>query len=263
MDEEEELGTYVEGGELVGALGIEANEEIDEDSSVDMHNKTYTISSKSNQESIELFSEEEFPDNTFEVGRTVIGNYFNSKETIIDYSKIPTDIFSEESKFRATPTSLNNKLVFIATNDNFCEHKPDKDSRKKFCELAPVCHIGWSRGDRITKVLILDSDNHPRNGEQVWSCRHHALASIEGVKLQTQRYDHHRPVVKVKTTEVSEQKDEVKKDVKKDEVIDAALTEDGKKNAKVNAVRKKKKKELEEEETMYDRIKKNGKKHQF
>ena len=148
---------------------------------------TYTINSNENEpESVELFSEEEFPDETFEIGRTVVSNYFNSKDTIIDYSKIPDDIFDQESRFRATPTSLNNKIVFIACNNNFGEHKPDKDLRKKFCELAPVCHIGWSRGDKITKVLIIDSDNHPRTSEAVWGCRHYAQASIDGVILQTQ-----------------------------------------------------------------------------
>ena len=208
-------------------------------------------------ESIDLFSEEEFPDKTFEIGRTVISNYYNSKETIIDYSKIPADIFNDDSKFRATPTSLNNKLVFIAINNNFGEHQPDKDSRKKFCELSPVCNIGWSKGDEITKVLILDSDNHPRTGEEVWGCRHHAIASIDGVKLQAQRYDHHRPATKPQTSEGSGTRGEDRNDT-----VVADRDAGGVKGDKKKVKNIKKKKGSEEEEDMYDRIKKIKKKKQ-
>ena len=236
----------------------------DDDSEDDLRNKTFTINSNGNeQQSIEMFipSDEEFPDDTFEVGRTAVSNYFNSKETIIDYSKIPDDIFEEGSRFRATPTSLNNKIVFIACNNNMAEHKPDKEGRKKFCELAPVCHIAWSKGDQITKVLIIDSDNHPRTSQAVWGCRHHAKASIDGVVLQTQRYKFLRAdkpvgeVIEINEADTKEDENVIMKDL-----IKEGGSEGDMKTNKTLSNRMRKNKGVSEDEVMYDRIKKNGKK---
>ena len=44
---------------------------------------------------------------------TVVSNYYNSSETIIDYSKIPKDLIEEGAEFQATPCALNNRLIFI------------------------------------------------------------------------------------------------------------------------------------------------------
>ena len=104
-------------------------------------------------------------------------------------------------------------------------------------------------------MLIIDSDNHPRTGHDVWGCRHHALASIGGVKLQTQRYDHPRPAAKPKPKEGGNE------EVGKDEVAASKVKEGvkiGKKNVK--SIRRKKKDAEEEGDNMYDRIKKNVKK---
>ena len=105
-----EVGVFVQNSDK------EAGDNTDVESDDGMHDKTYTVNpNKNKQESAELFipSDEEFPENTFEVGRTLVSNYYNSKETIIDYSKIPDDIFEEGTKFTATPTSLNIKWCLL------------------------------------------------------------------------------------------------------------------------------------------------------
>ena len=45
-------------------------------------------------------------------------------------------------------------------------------------------------GDKIRQVFILHGSSHPKNLDYVWACLHHAEASIYGVRLQNQRYDH-------------------------------------------------------------------------
>ena len=84
---------------------------LNDEKSEDHGNRTYTLEEKDEDP---LFSQEEFPSYVLHVGRTVISNYTNVKDTIKDYSKIPDDIFEKDSKFSANPTSLNNRLVFIA-----------------------------------------------------------------------------------------------------------------------------------------------------
>ena len=80
---------------------------------------------------------------------TIVSNFFNSKNNTIDYNKVPADLFEEDSKFKATPTALNNRLVFIACNNHIVYHKPDKEGRKKFCELAPVCNLSWKAEQQL------------------------------------------------------------------------------------------------------------------
>ena len=109
-------------------------------------------------------------------------------------------------------------------------------------------------------MLIIDSDNHPRTNQDVWGCRHHAKASIDGVVLQTQRYKFLRadkPVGEVvETSETVTKEDE--NGAREDPIKEGGV--EGDKKAKKN--RRKKNKGLfeDEDEDMYDRIKKNVKK---
>ena len=135
---------------------------------------------------VNLPSDEEYPEEQFMIGSTVVSNYYNSSETIIDYSKIPKDLFEEGAEFQATPCALNNSLIFVASNNNVVKHK----FGKRYCGLTPQCSISWKVGFEITQVFILEGDNHPKTGQSVWACHHHASASVKGVKLQCQRYDY-------------------------------------------------------------------------
>ena len=161
-----------------------------------------------------LPSDEEYPEEKFNVGRTIVSNYFNSNETIIDYTKIPKNLFKEGNEFTASPCALNNSMIFIAANDYVAKNK----FGKRFCELSPACSIAWSNGSKIKQVMILESENHPKVGRVVWSCSHHNEASVRGVKLQTQRYDYRTPkkniIEETQSTVIdTETKDDEEKDV--------------------------------------------------
>ena len=103
---------------------------------------------------------------------------------------MPEDLSKGNSEFRALTVALNNSLIFIAVNNHVGLHKFEQAGRKKFCKLAPKCTISWKKGSEITQVMILECESHPKVGRVVWACRHHARASIAGVKLQCQRYDY-------------------------------------------------------------------------
>ena len=176
------------------------------------------------EEEFYLDFDEDF-DEQFEVEKVIVRNWYDAPETIIDYTKVPKDLSKYGSTFKATPTSLNNQLVFVATNNHVGRHNPFDKSRKSFCGLSPVCKLSWEPDREITQVLITECDNHPRLGRPVWSCRHHAVASMKGVKLQTQRYNY-------RNKEVEETLDlEADKDVKEmseglgtvDETIDEEI----------------------------------------
>ena len=57
------------------------------------------------------------------------------------------------------------------------------------CDLAPGCQLSWNRSTRISKVAVLGG-NHPKVGQEVWSCHHHSLASVKGYRLQMQMVKH-------------------------------------------------------------------------
>jgi hypothetical protein len=95
--------------------------------------------------------EEIFPEESFQIDRTIVSNFFNSKNNIIDYIKVPADLFEEDFMFKATPTALNNRHVFIACNNLVGYFKPDTEGREKFCQLAPVCNLSWKAQLRFLK----------------------------------------------------------------------------------------------------------------
>ena len=207
-DDEEDKGTEEKSVEVVEG---EDEEEIDKEK-------------VEGEEEFYLDSDEDF-DEQFEVEKVIVRNWYDAPETIIDYTKVPNDLSKHGSTFKATPTSLNNQLVFVATNNHVGRHNPFDKSRKSFCGLSPVCKLSWEPDREITQVLITECDNHPRLGRPVWSCRHHAVASMKGVKLQTQRYNY-------RNKEVEETLDlEADKDVKEmseglgtvDETIDEEI----------------------------------------
>ena len=108
----------------------------------------------------------------------------DTKESIARGVKLPLKIVKETKRF--TATSLNNRIVFIATNANAkCDHNPTKGA--SVCGLTPVCTRRWEEGEPIAKVLIIGSDWHPYNEKERWVCVHHQDASLHGKNLQVQK----------------------------------------------------------------------------
>ena len=187
--------------------------------------------------------EEIFHKESFQIDRTIISNFFNSKSNIIDYNKVPADLFEKDSMFKVTPTALNNRLVFISWNNHIGFHKPDPEGRKKFCDLAPVGNLSWKAATKISQVFIMDCDIHPKENSTVWACHHHGTASIKGVVLQTQRYDYKTPQKNVIEETISTMKDTESLDVKEkvDEKVESSMDdveEDNDANQGVNKKRR-------------------------
>ena len=190
VEEEEENEEEIDGKE---GVVTERNTNLDNDL-LETENQTDMNVEDIDDEEIYLDTDDEF-DEQFQVDRIVVNNYYNSPETIIDYSKIPSNLFKPGSSFQAKPTSLSNKLTFIACNNYIGRHQPIEEGRKSFCGLSPVCKFSWKPKKEITQVHILECDNHQKVGRVVWACRHHALASMKGVVLQSQRYNIRNKVI--------------------------------------------------------------------
>ena len=121
-----------------------------------------------NSETLFLDSEEEFADEQFDVGRTIVSNYRNDKvkDTLASGVKIPEGLFEKESKFKAVPVSLNYKLVFIATSSSEGLHSGEK----RVCSLTPACNIFWNPGHKISLVKILACDIKEVPEKELWAC---------------------------------------------------------------------------------------------
>ena len=130
-------------------------------------------------ETIFMPSDEEFCNEQFQIGRVLVSNYKETKNSLINTVKIPKDLFGKDYPF-----SLSNKMIIVAESHNKGQHSGDKRS----CKLAPACNRFWNTGDDIMKVQILACDEIEIPETSVWGCAHHALASIKGYALQTQRY---------------------------------------------------------------------------
>jgi hypothetical protein len=133
----------------------------------------------------ELSSGEEWEGTTyFKVGNHLVKNVKDAKESIAVGAKMPMKIVKETKRF--TATSLNNRLIFIATNAHSkSEHNPAKGD--SVCGLSPVCTRRWKEGEPIGNVLIFESNWHPSNETQQWVCSHHHDASLHGMNLQIQK----------------------------------------------------------------------------
>jgi hypothetical protein len=108
----------------------------------------------------------------------------DAKESIAVGAKMPMQIVKETKRF--TAKSLNNRLIFIATNAHSkSEHNPAKGD--SVCGLTPVCTRRWKEGDPIANVFIFDSNWHPSNESQQWVCSHHHEVSLHGMNLQIQK----------------------------------------------------------------------------
>jgi hypothetical protein len=171
------------------------NDESDEELMVDSSNDEEMAKKRNeiNSETFFLDSEEEFADEQFDVGRTIVSNFKKDKvkETLASGVKVPVGLFEKDSKFKAVPVSLNNKLVFIATSSNEGSHSGDK----RICSLTPACNIFWNTGAKISLVKILACDLKEVPVKEMWACSHHSRASVQGYGLQTQRYRHLPKVV--------------------------------------------------------------------
>ena len=87
------------------------------------------------EEEFYLDYDEEF-DKQFEVEKVIVKNWYDAPETIIDYTKVPKDLSKHSSTIKATPTSLNNQLVSVTSNNHVGRHNPFDKSRKSFCGLS-------------------------------------------------------------------------------------------------------------------------------
>ena len=86
--------------------------------------------------------------------------------------------------FKPTPVSLNNRIVFISIDSDVASNTQGK----KGCGLFPACRIFWKQNSQIAKVrILLGSTGQVK--EDVWACKHHNDASMNGYVLQTQTYD--------------------------------------------------------------------------
>ena len=142
----------------------------------------------------EIFSDADFEDDKFVIGRHIIRNFTTAKHSISEGIDIPQDL--KLGKFNPTPVALNNKIVFISIGSGTGTHIKEK----KPCGLYPTCRIFWTNGARISKVRILhDVPGASRN--EVWACEHHNLASVKGYTLQTQAVMYDNEEKNVKTTE--------------------------------------------------------------
>ena len=81
-------------------------------------------------------------------------------------------------------TTLNNKLVYVATSTDAGTHKGDYDGS---CGLSPDCKLKWRKGSKIGRVRIEAGSNHPKAGVTTWACVHHSLASATGFKFEIQK----------------------------------------------------------------------------
>ena len=154
-----------------------------------------------NSETIVMRSDEEFANEQFKVGKMIVSNYIETKHSLIHTVKLPKNLFEENAKFKASPLSLNNRMIIVATSSNKGQHNGDK----KVCPLTPACNRFWNKGDDIMKVQVLACDEIELPSNSVWVCAHHAVASIKGYALQTQKYQRYsRRVVGGGTENVEE-----------------------------------------------------------
>ena len=174
----------------ISELGIidEAESSPDRSSCVDISDDEEDKASKKSRnvqkefESIEdIFSDVDFEDEKFEIGRHVIRNFIAPKFSISISKgfKVPKDLTTE--KFKPTPVALNNKLVFVSIGSGTGIHK----GSKKACGLYSSCRIFWTEGSKITKIRVLQ-DVAGGQRHEVWACAHHDEASRKGYSLQTQ-----------------------------------------------------------------------------
>ena len=132
---------------------------------------------------------EDVEDENFRIGKYQVCNYVSPKESIAANLEVPKDILTD--KFKPKVVSFNNQVVFVATGSGVTSHK----GGKKGCPLGP-CRIFWHKGDEIAKVRILIGLPAQIDTE-LWVCRHHHKASLDGFTLQCQF------PVKKKTREIS------------------------------------------------------------
>ena len=122
-------------------------------------------------------SEVDFEDDKFYIGRHVIRNFLDPKSAISKEVSVP-------NKCKPTPVSLNNRIVFISIGSGVASNTQGK----KGCGLFPACRIFWKQISQIAKVRILLGATGQVK-EDVWACKHHNDASMNGYVLQTQTYD--------------------------------------------------------------------------
>ena len=82
-------------------------------------------------------SEVDFEDDKFFIGRHVIRNFLDPKSAISKEVSVPNDLHS--NKFKPTPVSLNNRIVFISIGSGVASNTQGK----KGCGLFPACRIFW------------------------------------------------------------------------------------------------------------------------
>ena len=134
-------------------------------------------------DSVDVFlpSDDEFHDDIFFVSSTEVKNFKSPQHgnTLSTNVKVPKDL--DNKTFKPKPTSLNNKLVFIALGASSTYHRGEK----KACGLQPACGIFLKKDSKIAKVRIL-LGNPTVTGKEVWACEHHSKASAAGFGLQMQ-----------------------------------------------------------------------------
>ena len=128
-----------------------------------------------------LPSDDEFHDDIFFVSSTEVKNFKSPQRgnTLSANVRVPKDL--DNKTFKPEPTSLNNKLVFIALGASSTYHHGEK----KACGLQLACGIFLKKDSKIAKVRIL-LGNPAMIGKEVWACDHHSKASAAGFGLQMQ-----------------------------------------------------------------------------
>ena len=138
-----------------------------------------------NDDEKELFlaSDQEFEDKNFDVGIYTVKNYSKPDISIVKDVNVPSSI--KNKLFQPSSVSIKQKVVFVAVGTGSHVHTGGRQG----CDLAPGCQLSWNRSTRISKVAVLGG-NHPKVGQEVWSCHHHSLASVKGYRLQMQMVKH-------------------------------------------------------------------------
>ena len=135
------------------------------------------------------------------VGNFIVYNHTNAKESRSRTVSLPKRVIAAAKRF--TMTSMGNRAMFIVLNSrSVSKHNPKNGT--SFCGLSPACSIKWKEGDPIAMVFLFDVPENPLNETEIWVCKHHSDACIEGVNLQTQK------ACKFKKNDAGEEKDPFK-----------------------------------------------------
>ena len=133
----------------------------------------------------------------FKVGEYKVRNVKSAKTSMAKNTRVPKKLTEACKLF--TPTTLNNKIMFIAMNARSKTKHSQKQFGSKFCGLSPVCGRKWEDGEIIARVYVFRTDFHIANESEVWVCNHHVEASIGGYELQIQS-----KIVKVSSNTIAE-----------------------------------------------------------